>query len=445
MPEPVHVLGGGLAGCEAAWQLASRGVPVCLWEMRPSRLSPAHQSDLLAELVCSNSLRSDDAVYNAVGLLHQEMRRAGSLILSVADKKRLPAGGALAVDRHAFAREVTKLITAHPLITLKREEATSIPQVGDVIVASGPLTSDALASAIVQLTGKEALHFFDALAPIVAFDSLDQSQVWFQSRYDKGDGKDYINCAMDEAQYKAFVAALLEAETVPFRDFEKDTPYFEGCLPIEVMAARGVDTLRYGPLKPVGLTNPHKKERPYAVVQLRQDNALGTLWNMVGFQTKMRYGEQERVLRMIPGLEKAEFARLGGIHRNSFIKSPQLLDSYLRLRTNPSVRFAGQLIGVEGYCESAATGLLAGIFVAAARLGKEIPPPPVQTALGALLVHITGGARSESFQPMNVNFSLFPPITAVKSGRARKEAYTERAREALGVWVDNYCHCEEGL
>ncbi len=447
---PVHIVGGGLAGSEAAWQLARRGVPVVLHEMRPDRQTPAHRTGGLAELVCSNSLRSDDPDHNAVGLLHEEMRRSGSLIMRAADAHKVPAGGALAVDRDAFSKEITESLAALPLVTIKRGEVAYFPQEWDqVIVASGPLTSDSLAAEIRRLTGADSLHFFDAVAPIVERESIDMNKAWMQSRYDKGDGSDYINCALDKPQYEAFVSALLAAEKIAFRDWEKDTPYFEGCLPIEIMAARGPDTLRFGPMKPVGLTNPHDPDRrPYAVLQLRQDNASGTLWNIVGFQTKMKYGEQERIFRMIPGLENAVFARLGGIHRNTFIKSPDLLDERLRLKNRPSLRFAGQVMGVEGYVESASMGLLAGLFAAGERLGKDLSPPPRTTALGALLAHVTGEARAETFQPTNVTFGLFPPLESkVKGARERKAALAARAREELGKWlksggIEKDCHCE---
>ncbi|MGE4350729.1 MAG: methylenetetrahydrofolate--tRNA-(uracil(54)-C(5))-methyltransferase (FADH(2)-oxidizing) TrmFO [Bdellovibrionales bacterium] len=437
----VHVIGGGLAGSEAAWQLVLRGIPVVLHEMRPVRQTPAHESDRLAELVCSNSLRSDDSDYNAVGLLHQEMRECGSLILQAADRHKVPAGGALAVDRQAFAAEITQSLKNHPLVSLQHEEIQELPldqEVWDnIIVATGPLTSDAMADSIRAVTGEDSLHFFDAIAPIVERDSINMDKAWFQSRYDKGDGTDYINCAMNKTEYEAFINALLTAEKTEFKEWEKNTRYFEGCLPIEIMAARGMETLRYGPMKPVGLTNPHDPTvKSYAIVQLRQDNALGTLWNIVGFQTKMKYGEQERVFRRIPGLENAVFARRGGIHRNTFINSPRLLDTELRLRTHPSLRFAGQLMGVEGYVESASMGMLAGLFAAAQALGQKIEPPPRTTALGALLAHVTGEANEETFQPMNVTFSLFPPITNVKSGRDRKHAYTQRAKQDIAPWVE---------
>ena len=439
---PVHVIGGGLAGSEAAWQLAAAGVPVILHEMRPVRGTEAHQTDHLAELVCSNSLRSDDADYNAVGLLHAEMRRTGSLILSCADTHKVPAGGALAVDRDGFAAAVTQALAQHPLVTLVREEVPAIPpeEWDSVIVATGPLTSPTLADAVRELTGEESLSFFDAIAPIVHLDSVDMSKAWFQSRYDKpgpgGTGKDYINCGFDKIPYNDFIDALLAADKVEFKEWEKKTPYFEGCLPIEVMAERGRDTLRYGPMKPVGLTNPHDGRRPYAVVQLRQDNALGTLYNLVGFQTKLRHAEQVRVFRMIPGLENAEFARLGGLHRNTFLNSPRLLDGALRLKAMPRLRFAGQITGCEGYVESAAVGLMAGRFAAAERLGGAMTPPPPTTALGAILSHITGGAMADTYQPMNVNFGLFPPIDDAIRGKERKLAYTRRATADLTAWLE---------
>jgi methylenetetrahydrofolate--tRNA-(uracil-5-)-methyltransferase len=441
--DPIHIIGGGLAGCEAAWQIARAGIPVVLHEMRPHVSTDAHRTDGLAELVCSNSFRSDDADYNAVGLLHEEMRRCGSLILGCGDATRLPAGGALAVDREKFSAAVTQALAGEPLVTVERGEIAGLPPEDweSVIVATGPLTSDALGAAIGALTGEDSLAFFDAIAPIVHRNSIDMSKAWMQSRYDKGDGKDYINCAMDQAQYEAFIAALLAAEKIEFREWEAITPYFEGCLPIEVMASRGVETLRYGPMKPVGLTNPHTDARPYAVMQLRQDNALGTLWNMVGFQTKLAYGEQTRIFRTIPGLENARFARLGGIHRNTFLNSPKLLDGALRLKHDPRLRFAGQITGVEGYIESAAIGLLAGRFAAAERLGQILDPPPAETALGALLAHITGGALADSFQPMNVNFGLFPPLENAGKGkkgprgRERKRAQSQRALAALDIWL----------
>ena len=445
MTDPIHIIGGGLAGSEAAWQAAEAGVPVVLHEMRPLCKTDAHQTEHLAELVCSKSFRSDDSDYNAVGLLHDEMRRCNSLILRAADEHQVPAGGALAMDRDGFAQAVTAALAAHPLVTIRREELAALPDEawGQVIVATGPLTSMPLAESIRALTGQESLAFFDAIAPIVHRDSVDMSKAWMQSRYDKvgpgGDGADYVNCAMDKAQYEAFIAALIEAPKTDFKEWEKSTPYFEGCLPIEVMAERGVDTLRYGPMKPVGLTNPHTNQRPYAVVQLRQDNALGTLYNLVGFQTKLKHAEQTRVFRMIPGLEQAEFARLGGLHRNTFINSPLLLDTQLRLKTRPALRFAGQITGVEGYIESAAIGLLAGRFAAAQGRGVEMPAPPRTTALGALLAHITGDAAAETFQPMNVNFGLFPPLSPEpkggRGGRDRKLAYSQRAKQDLTAWL----------
>jgi methylenetetrahydrofolate--tRNA-(uracil-5-)-methyltransferase len=459
MTDAVHVIGGGHAGSEAAWQVAKAGVPVVLHEMRPERQTEAHKTDALAELVCSNSFRSDDWETNAVGLLHQEMRRAGSLIMACADAHKLPAGGALAVDREDFADAVTEALTEHPLIEIDRSEVSGLPPADwdSVIVATGPLTSPALADAVKTLTGEAELAFFDAIAPIVHFDSIDMDVCWRQSRYDKvgpgGSGADYINCPLDKTQYDAFIDGLLTAEKTTFKDFET-TPYFEGCLPIEVMAERGRDTLRYGPMKPVGLTNAHRPdEKPHAIVQLRQDNALGTLWNMVGFQTKLKHGEQARVFRMIPGLAQAEFARLGGLHRNTFLDSPKLLDSSLRLKAEPRLRFAGQVTGVEGYVESAAIGLIAGRFAGTERLGAPPAPPPPTTALGALLAHITGGHLSadgeggaRSFQPMNVNFGLFPPVTVArgswgkgpKNGKAfaRKRAMSARALADLDAWLE---------
>jgi methylenetetrahydrofolate--tRNA-(uracil-5-)-methyltransferase len=440
MPSPVHVVGGGLAGSEAAWQLARRGVPVVLHEMRPVRGTEAHQTDRLAELVCSNSFRSDDALGNAVGLLHEEMRRLGSLILAMGDRHKLPAGGALAVDREGFAAAVTEALAAEPLVTLVREEVTALPPVawGQAIVATGPLTAPALAEDIRRFGGQDQLAFFDAIAPIVHKDSIDLETAWFQSRYDKegpgGGTADYINCPMDRAQYDAFIAALLAGEKGSFKDWELGTPYFEGCLPIEVMAERGPQTLRFGPMKPVGLTDPRTGRRPHAVVQLRQDNALGTLYNMVGFQTKLKHAEQVRVFRTIPGLERAEFARLGGLHRNIFVNSPRLLDLTLRMKAAPHVRLAGQITGCEGYVESAAVGLLAGRFATAEMLGEEPVPPPPETAHGALLAHITGGAAAETFQPMNVNFGLFPPPPAGTPKSERKATIARRALEALSTW-----------
>jgi len=441
--KPVHIIGAGLAGSEAAWQLAEAGVPVMLHEMRPTKPTEAHQTGQCAELVCSNSFRSDDSDYNAVGLLHDEMRRCNSLIMHAGDANQVPAGGALAVDRDGFAKAVTQVLEAHPLIMFQREELTVLPDenFGSVIVATGPLTSTPLAESIRTLTGLDALAFFDAIAPIVHKDSIDMSKAWMQSRYDKvgpgGTGADYINCPMDKEQYEKFIAELIAAPKTDFKEWEKSTPYFEGCLPIEVMASRGIDTLRYGPMKPVGLTDPNTGRRPYAVIQLRQDNALGTLYNLVGFQTKMKYADQTRVFRLIPGLENAEFARLGGLHRNTFINSPKLLDEHLRMKTRPHIRFAGQITGVEGYVESAAIGLLAGRFAAAEYRGKTILAPPRTTGLGAILAHITGLAEAETFQPMNVNFGLFPPITTDKGGRDRKLAYTQRAKRDLDVWLED--------
>jgi methylenetetrahydrofolate--tRNA-(uracil-5-)-methyltransferase len=442
---PVHIIGGGLAGSEAAWQLAEAGVPAVLHEMRPVRATDAHKTDQLAELVCSNSFRSDDAVNNAVGLLHAEMRRCGSLILAAADQHKLPAGGALAVDRDGFAAAVTARLAQHPRIEIRREEIAGLPPAewDQVIVATGPLTSPALAEAIHRLTGEDSLAFFDAIAPIVHRETIDFDRAWFQSRYDKagpaGDGADYINCPLDKAQYAGFIAALLAGEKTEFKAWETSTPYFEGCLPIEVMAERGPETLRFGPMKPVGLFDPHEGRRPHAVVQLRQDNALGTLFNMVGFQTKLKHGEQVRIFRMIPGLERAEFARLGGLHRNTFLNSPRLLDGQLRLKAELRLRFAGQVTGVEGYVESAAIGLLAGRFAAAERLGRPLAAPPPTTALGSLVNHITGGASAETFQPMNVNFGLFPPLPETVPGRAgraaRKPALSARALADLEAWL----------
>ncbi|QDY99204.1 methylenetetrahydrofolate--tRNA-(uracil(54)-C(5))-methyltransferase (FADH(2)-oxidizing) TrmFO [Nitratireductor mangrovi] len=461
--KPIHVVGGGLAGSEAAWQIASAGVPVILHEMRGVRGTDAHKTDGLAELVCSNSFRSDDAETNAVGLLHAEMRLAGSLIMASGDAHQVPAGGALAVDRDGFSDAVTREVEAHPLISVVREEISGLPpESWDLaIIATGPLTAPSLAEAIRAETGADALAFFDAIAPIVHFDTIDMQKAWFQSRYDKvgpgGTGKDYINCPMSKAEYEAFIAALIAGDKTEFKQWE-GTPYFDGCLPIEIMAERGPETLRHGPMKPVGLTNEHDPEtKPYAVVQLRQDNALGTLYNMVGFQTKLKYGEQGRIFRMIPGLENAEFARLGGLHRNTYINSPVLLDGSLQLKSRPGLRFAGQITGCEGYVESAAIGLLAGRFAAAERLGNAPSLPPATTAFGALLNHITGGhlvsddePGKRSFQPMNVNFGLFPPLdpgTKLKpegfEGRfrgkdkalARKRATTRRALADCRKWL----------
>jgi methylenetetrahydrofolate--tRNA-(uracil-5-)-methyltransferase len=435
MTHQVHIVGGGLAGSEAAWQLAEAGVRVRLSEMRGVEGTPAHHTDQLAELVCSNSFRSDDAERNAVGLLHAEMRALGSLILRAGDAHRVPAGSALAVDRDGFAAEVTAAIEGHPLIDVVRERIDAVPAEGMTIIATGPLTGGGLAASIAEATGSDALAFFDAIAPIVHFETIDMSLAWFQSRWNKGDGKDYINCPMTKDEYLAFHAALLEGEKTEFKQWEKDTPYFEGCMPIEVMAERGVDTLRYGPMKPVGLDDPRTGRWPYAVVQLRQDNALGTLWNMVGFQTKLKHAEQVRLFRTIPGLEEAEFARLGGLHRNTFIQSPRLLDTSLRLRSAPHVRFAGQITGCEGYIESAAIGLLAGRFAAAELAGRAIAPPPATTALGALLGHITGGAEAETYQPMNVNFGLFPPLDGRARKADRKAMMAARARSDLAGWM----------
>lgn len=456
----VHIVGGGLAGSEAAWQIAQAGVPVVLHEMRPLRATPVHKTDGYAELVCSNSFRSDDSEHNAVGVLHEEMRRLGSLVMRAADTNQVPAGGALAVDRDGFSAAVSAALSAHPLITLERGEISFPPDHWDsVIIATGPLTSPDLSATIAKLTGEEHLAFFDAIAPIVHRDSIDIEQAWFQSRYDKagpgGSGADYINCPLSRDQYDAFIAALLAGDKTSFHDWETSTPYFDGCLPIEVMAERGPETLRHGPMKPFGLTNPHTPGvKPYAVVQLRQDNKLGTLFNMVGFQTKLKHAEQVRIFRTIPGLQNAEFARLGGLHRNTFLNSPKQLDETLRLKANKQWRFAGQITGCEGYVESAAVGLLAGRFAAAERRGDGFSLPPATTAHGALLAHITGGhietidAGPSSFQPMNVNFGLFPPLAeqpdfdrSSKFGRstakafARKSALTQRALADLDRWI----------
>ena len=455
-PEPIHIIGGGRAGSEAAWQAAQAGVPVILHEMRPVRRTEAHQTDQLAELVCSNSFRADDWTGNAVGLLHAEMRRLDSIIMACGDAHQVPAGGALAVDRDGFSQAVTQRLEAHPLITIDRVEVAGLPPADwdSVIVATGPLTSPALSAAILELTGEGALSFFDAIAPIVQLESIDETITWRQSRYDKvgpsGDAAAYINCPMDKAQYEAFIDALLAGPKAEFKDWE-NVPYFDGCLPIEVMAERGRETLRHGPMKPVGLTNEHDPQtKAYAIVQLRQDNALGTLWNMVGFQTKLKHGAQAEIFRMIPGLEKAVFARLGGLHRNTFINSPRLLDGALRLKADPRLRFAGQVTGVEGYVESAAVGLLAGRFAASERLGTVAAPPPPTTALGALIGHITGGhldAGPGSFQPMNVNYGLLPPIEGPRHGadgkrlphkergRAKKRLVGKRALADLDAWL----------
>jgi len=446
--QPVHIIGGGLAGSEAAWQIARRSIPVVLHEMRPLCATAAHKTEQLAELVCSNSFRSDDAEGSAIGLLHAEMRMLGSLVMHAADTHKLPAGGALAVDREGFAAAITTALEAEPLIDVRREEISTPPAAWDsVIVATGPLTSPALAETIGALTGESALAFFDAIAPIVHRDSIDFDVAWFQSRYDKagpgGSGADYINCPLDRAQYGAFVDLLLAGEKIAFREFE-DTPYFDGCLPIEVMAERGRETLRHGPMKPFGLTNPYRPvPKPYAVVQLRQDNRLGTLFNMVGFQTKLKHGEQLRTFRTVPGLERAEFARLGGLHRNTFLNSPKLLDETLRLKAAPKLRFAGQITGCEGYVESAAIGLLAGRFAAAERLGEQMQLPPPTTAHGALLGHITGGhietidAGPRSYQPMNVNFGLFPPLTGTTARIDKKRALCARALTDLATWMNS--------
>lgn len=434
MEHDIHVIGGGLAGSEAAWQLAEAGCRVRLSEMRGGGdTTPAHHGDSLAELVCSNSFRSDDAESNAVGLLHQEMRALGSLILREGDRHRVPAGSALAMDRDGFSAGVTAALEAHPNVTIVRERVDTLPDT-PAIVATGPLTAPALSERIAGETGRDALAFFDAIAPIVHRDSIDLDTAWFQSRWNKGDGTDYINCPLDKDQYHAFVDGLLAGEKTEYREWE-NVPYFEGCMPIEVMAERGRETLRFGPMKGVGLDDPRTGRWPYAAVQLRQDNAHGTLWNIVGFQTKLKHAEQVRLFRTIPGLEKAEFARLGGLHRNTFIRSPELLDPQLRLRSRANLRFAGQITGCEGYVESAAIGLLAGRFAAAELRGEAMAPPPVETALGALLGHITGGAAAESYQPMNVNFGLFPPIPGRTKKADRKKLYTDRARAALAAWM----------
>lgn len=435
MTHQVHIVGGGLAGSEAAWQLAEAGIKVRLSEMRGGgEKTAAHQTEDLAELVCSNSFRSDDADRNAVGLLHQELRTIGSLIMKSADAHRVPAGSALAVDRDGYTAAVTQALAAHPNVTLVRERIDTLPE-GPAIIATGPLTGSALAEAIATETGEDALAFFDALAPIVHHESVDMETAWMASRWDKGDTKDYINCPMDKDQYLAFHDALITGEKGEFKEWEANTPYFDGCMPIEVMAERGVDTLRHGPMKPVGLDNPKTGRWPYAVVQLRQDNALGTLWNMVGFQTKLKHAEQVRVFRMIPGLENAQFARLGGLHRNTFIKSPKLLDGSLRLKSRPNIRFGGQITGCEGYIESAAVGLLAARFWIDELAGHDPSLPPLETSLGALLSHITGGADAETFQPMNVNFGLFPPLPERSRKADRKQLYTDRGRAALAGWL----------
>nr|WP_244327762.1 methylenetetrahydrofolate--tRNA-(uracil(54)-C(5))-methyltransferase (FADH(2)-oxidizing) TrmFO [Roseibium sp. RKSG952] len=446
MTQKLHIVGGGMAGSEAAWQAAEMGVDVVIHEMRPKVETFAHQTGNLAEMVCSNSFRSDDDEQNAVGLLHWEMRAANGLIMTTADAHRLPAGGALAVDRDPFAETVTAKLHDHPRVSVTNEEVDALPGEGHWIFATGPLTSPSLGEAIRTETGAESLAFFDAIAPIVYAESIDMSQAWMQSRYDKGETEEertaYLNCPMDRDQYEAFIDALLAADKTEFHEGET-AGYFDGCLPIEVMAERGRETLRHGPMKPVGLTNPHQPDvKPYAVVQLRRDNALGTLFNIVGFQTKMKYGAQTEVFRMIPGLENASFARLGGIHRNTFINSPTLLDSEMRLRSKPNIRFAGQITGVEGYVESAAMGLLAGRMAAAEILGRTLPSVPQDSAMGALIHHITGGAEAKTFQPMNVNFGLFQPVDGLKGGRRgrkdRYKAYTDRAKAA---WTDWLAHC----
>ena len=445
MRDTLNIIGGGMAGSEAAWQAARAGIPVVIHEMRPKVGTFAHRTGNLAEMVCSNSFRSDDDERNAVGLLHWEMRAAGGLIMEMADRHRLPAGGALAVDRDPFSESVTERLRAHPLITVSDAEITELPAEGHWIVATGPLTSGALAGAIRAETGAEALAFFDAIAPIVYAETIDMSVAWAQSRYDKGETeaerKAYLNCPMTKDEYEGFIDALLAADKTEFHEGET-AGYFDGCLPIEVMAERGRDTLRFGPMKPVGLTNTHRPDvKPYAVVQLRRDNALGTLYNIVGFQTKMKYGAQTDVFKRIPGLRNASFARLGGIHRNTFINSPSLLDARMRLKSKPHIRFAGQITGVEGYVESAAMGLLAGRMAAAEILGRDLPPPPPETAMGALITHITGGAEAKTFQPMNVNFGLFPPIDAKGGRRGRKDrykAYTDRAKAVFNEWLDGH-------
>jgi len=441
----LNIIGGGMAGCEAAWQAANMGVQVNLFEMRPKVKTFAHQTEKLGEMVCSNSFRSNDHEQNAVGLLHWEMMRANGLIISTAYQNKLPAGGALAVDREEFADSITSKLNTHPNIRISYDEITTLSKQGKWIIATGPLTSSKLANSIADLSGTGALAFFDAIAPIIYFDSIDMSKAWMQSRYDKGETEEertaYLNCPMSKEQYYKFIDALLTADKTEFRDGETAT-YFDGCLPIEVMAERGLETLRFGPMKPVGLTNPNSEEKPYAVVQLRRDNALGTLYNIVGFQTKMKYGAQKEILRMIPGLEEAKFARLGGIHRNSFINSPSLLDKHLRFKPRSNIRFAGQITGVEGYVESASIGLLAGRLAAVEILGKAIPDVPVETAVGSLINHITGGANAKTFQPMNVNFGLFPVIDGVKGGRKgrveRYKAYTDRAKNSWLNWLSHF-------
>jgi methylenetetrahydrofolate--tRNA-(uracil-5-)-methyltransferase len=435
----VHIIGGGLAGSEAAWQLAKRGVQVRLSEMRGGGdMTPAHQTDGLAEMVCSNSFRSDDADNNAVGLLHQELRKLDSLVMRAAEVAKVPAGSALAVDRDVFSGEVTRLLSEQPNVEIVRERVDKLPTDGLTIVATGPLTAQSLAQSVLAATGQDSLAFFDAIAPIVYHDSIDLDVAWYASRWDKGDSKDYINCPMDKDQYLAFHQGLLDAPKAEFKEWETDTPYFEGCMPIEVMAERGLDTLRFGPMKPVGLDNPKTGRWPHAVVQLRQDNKQGTLWNMVGFQTKMKHGAQVELFRTIPGLEKAEFARLGGLHRNTFIRSPILLDRQLRLKSAPHIRFAGQITGCEGYVESAAVGLMAGIMAASELAGRAFSPPPATTAFGALLHHITGDAAADSYQPMNINFGLFPPPEGKVHKKERKAFMTNRARSDLERWMNEF-------
>ncbi len=444
----VNIIGGGLAGSEAAWQIAEAGIKVRIYEMRPKVQSPAHSTENLAELVCSNSLRSDDFEYNAVGLMHEELRKCGSLIMFAADKHRVPAGGALAVDREGFSKEIQERLSSHPNVEIIREEVTSLPNDEDglCIISSGPLTSEKLASAIKEEIGGNSLSFFDAIAPVIYKESIDFSVAWYQSRYDKGDAKDYINCPMNKEQYYKFIQALIDGEKAEFHEWEKDTPYFEGCLPIEVMAERGVETLSFGPMKPVGLQNPNNpNEEPYAVVQLRQDNAADTLRNMVGFQTKLKHGAQKEIFRTIPGLENAEFARLGGIHRNTFLNSPQLLDNELRLKSKPHIRFAGQITGCEGYVESSAMGYLCGYFTACEILEKTAILPPETTSLGAMLSHVTVNANQDTYQPMNINFGLFPPVDPTITvngkrrklkGKDRKKAYSDRALENIKIWLE---------
>jgi len=457
--KPVHIIGAGMAGSEAAWQCVRKDVPVILHEMRPKRMTDAHQTDGFAELVCSNSFRSDDKTGNAVGVLHEEMRKSDSLVMGMGDMTKLPAGGALAVDRDAFSDAVTTILQQHPLVTIEYGEVKGLPSIewGNTIIATGPLTAPSLANAILKETGEDSLAFFDAIAPIVYKESIDFSKAWMQSRYDKkgpgGDGADYINCPLDKEQYETFIEALVNSDQTEFKDFEKDTPYFESCLPIEVMAARGAETLRWGPMKPVGLTNKHNPTvKAHAIVQLRQDNALGTLYNMVGFQTKMKYGAQAEIFKAIPGLENAVFARLGGIHRNTFINSPKLLNNQLQLKTRPDLRFAGQIMGVEGYVESAALGLITGRMAAAQALGRQYPVPPLTTAMGSLVEHVTGGYMTgpkAKFQPMNVNFGLFPPmeeeiiypkvngkrLRGKDKTRYRKSLLAKRALTDIKSWV----------